>query len=434
MKGKLARVTDEALGFGVAGEIAEVVGVAGGKLLCRIQKAGGSKLGRNVTVSRSQLTLQDELPDPLPMKKLLLNQDQRVELDTKFPPIELEKGISLKKDSRLASMHIDMCWWMLSRDLSLIDKEIAYLEPEFSATTVYQMSLHDGAESLVEALATLGTVIGDAKLILVPVWGGTDGSEHWTLLQLEKKDVWSASYKDSLSVKCTSCADVAAKLLTVISMSLNQDVQMPENLANAAKQKIASGSCGYYIVHWMEEACRRFLGEGKMANGYPDPMRWFTRLETLVAQVKKNKGISLTKMAKIEAKVKELKDEEDKKAETAAKLAADDEFQKNAKKLSIEFRSRTWASTGGCPKCRFSKVGSTCCNPDKILALKRAREIKKKEMEEQGLKYAADSYDTKTYNAQLEEVYKEIAASKSLPAPPSVLKPAGGQADKIIII
>ncbi len=89
-------------------------------------------------------------------------------------------------------------------------------------------------------------------------------------------------------------------------------------------------------------------------------------METLVAQAKKNKGISHTKMAKIEAKVKEVNDEEDKKAETAAKLAADDELQKDAKKLFIEFRSRTWASTGFCPKCRFGKFGSTCCNPDKI--------------------------------------------------------------------
>ena len=98
-----------------------------------------------------------------------------------------------------------MCWWLLCRDLSLSDKEIAYLEPDFSATTVYQMSLRDGAESVVAALAKLGTVMGDAKLILVPVWGGTDGSDHWTLLQFAKTGVWSASYKDSLTVKCTSC-------------------------------------------------------------------------------------------------------------------------------------------------------------------------------------------------------------------------------------
>ena len=36
LSGKLGRITDLALGFGVAGEMAEVVGVGGDKLLCRI--------------------------------------------------------------------------------------------------------------------------------------------------------------------------------------------------------------------------------------------------------------------------------------------------------------------------------------------------------------------------------------------------------------
>ena len=50
-------------------------------------------------------------------------------------------------------------------------------------------------------------------------------------------------------------------------------------------------------------------------------------------------------------------------------------------------------------------------------------------MQEAGLTYKADSYDTKTYNAQLEQLCKEIAASKDVPAPPSIEKPAGGQVD-----
>ena len=91
LKGKLGRITDEALGHGVAGEIAEVVGVGGGKLLCRTQKAGGSKLGRSVTVDRPQLTLLEELADPVLLKKLHLSQDVKIELDKRFSASELEK-------------------------------------------------------------------------------------------------------------------------------------------------------------------------------------------------------------------------------------------------------------------------------------------------------------------------------------------------------
>ncbi len=125
--------------------------------------------------------------------------------------------------------------------------------------------------------------------------------------------MWSASYKENLTVKHTSCSEAVSQLLTVISLALNQNVQMPENIAPATMQKIASGSCGYYVVLWVEEVCRRFLGEGQIKNGSPDPSNWFTRLETLVALVKKNKGISLTKMAKIEVKRKELRYAEDKR-------------------------------------------------------------------------------------------------------------------------
>ncbi len=54
----------------------------------------------------------------------------------------------------------------------------------------------------------------------------------------------------------------------------------------------------------------------------------------------------------------ELQDADSKKVRTAAKVAADAEFQKSAEQLSVELKSRTWASN----------------------ASKRAREIKKKEM------------------------------------------------------
>lgn len=427
LKGKLGRIIDEALGYGVAGEMAEVVGAAGGQLLCRIQKAGSSKVGRNVTVKRSQLTLASEIAPSLPMKKLLLSFQHKVELDAKFPAEELEKGVSLKKDSRLASIHIDMCWWMICRDLVLNQMEIAYLEPDFSATALYQISQPDGAEAFVRALAAVKGKVAAAKLVLLPVWGGIDGSEHWTLLQLSKKEVWEVTYKDSLTAMCKNSAEVAEKLLTVMSAALEQDIKMPTDRANAARQGVGSGACGYFIVHWMEEACRRHIGEGEMANGFPDPARWFPRLETLVAFVKKAKGFSIKKDAKVEAKMKELKVEADKIKEIAQKLVADEKVKAQAAKLALEFSRSTWASTGGCPKCRFARLGSTCCNPDKITALLRAREIKQKEMKEKGLEYVVDSYDKDTYNAEFEKVWKDIAASKSIPPVPSILKPAGGK-------
>ena len=54
------------------------------------------------------------------------------------------------------------------------------------------------------------------------------------------------------------------------------------------------------------------------------------------------------------------------------------------------------------------------------------RAIKQAEMEAKGLTFD-DSYDAQVYKEQLEQIYKEIVASKTLQKPPSITKPVGGQ-------
>ena len=119
--GQLARVIDDNLGFGVAGEMVEILSVVGDQILARVQKDGGSKLGRNVCLKTSQFALRSKLPVPKPSKKMLFSQDDRVELDMKFDAEELGKSIALTKDSRLASMHLNMLWWSIQRDLEIED-------------------------------------------------------------------------------------------------------------------------------------------------------------------------------------------------------------------------------------------------------------------------------------------------------------------------
>ena len=311
--GQLARVIDDSLGFGVAGELVEILSVAHDKILARVQKAGGSKLGRNVCLKSSQFVLSSKLPDSKPPKKLFLKEEERVELDMKFNADELGKSIALTKDSRLASMHLNMLWWCVQRDLMIEDsKEICYLDPEFSAQICYQMKLPDCDTSMEQAFASLTCKIGTAKMVLAPIWGGTDGSEHWTFLSFEKdhfasfskdaKDEWRATYKDSLSQMCKSCYSTAEIVCTLVSMAVGEDVKMPEKRCNGALQKVGSGSCGYYVMHWVEEACRRQLGEGEMANGYCEVSKMLKRLEVMTGSILKNKGCAALKTVKIEAK------------------------------------------------------------------------------------------------------------------------------------
>ena len=425
--GQYARVIDEVLGSGVAGEIVEIINVADeSAVLCRVQKAGSSKVGRNVCLKMVQLAMQSSLPAPRQQKKLQLNQELRVELDMKFDADELGKSSALGKDSRLASMHLDMLYWMAARDLEIeSDDKFCYFSPVLTAQLLYEMKLPEGEVSLQMAVATLTAKLDKAQLALVPVWS----SEHWTMLafKLQEDGKWIAIYKDSLTKECLSCRDAAEEICTVFSLAVNQLIQMPPR-CNKIFQKVGSGTCGYYVMHWIEELIRCELGEGPLANGFPDPSKMFARLDILVNQIIKNKGIAALKSAKVELARKKVEEEAALEKEVAQKLAASAAFQAEAMSRCKILSYKTWASSGGCPKCRRAAWGSTCCNPDKIEAVRRARERKRKQLEELGKVYDGESYDAAVYKEMLDAVYAEIAAARgSFIKPPSLKKPGGGE-------
>ncbi len=152
---------------------------------------------------------------------------------------------------------------------------------------------------------------------------------------------------------------------------------MPDEICNKAFQPKGSGYCGQVVIHWCDEAARRCIGEGPMANGFPDPGKWTQRIQTVVDQIIKNAGVSKVKLLKTEKKKEEL----DKKAadaiELISKIATDLQLQNTMADAaeSADFKYGSWGSSGGCPKCRQARFGSTCCNPDKIEAKKRAEQI-----------------------------------------------------------
>ena len=73
---------------------------AAGGFLCRVQKAGGCKVGRNVALEITQLLNVKEFEAPTPAKALRLKIEERVELDLKFPAVELKEHSSLMLDAR----------------------------------------------------------------------------------------------------------------------------------------------------------------------------------------------------------------------------------------------------------------------------------------------------------------------------------------------
>ena len=91
---------------------------------------------------------------------------------------------------------------------------------------------------------------------------------------------------------------------------------------------------------------------------------------------------------------------------------------------SADFKHGSWGRTGGCPKCRHARFGSTCCNPDKIEARKRAEQMF---ADREGTSPIEGKFVQKEYQACLEQVYTEIAADRGLPKIPSCTEPAGGE-------
>ncbi len=78
-------------------EIVESLATQPGHLLCTVMKVGSTKIGRNVGVIRSKLTLLTGIPATRPAKKLQLNRDIRIQLDLKFDSERLIKQARCRK-------------------------------------------------------------------------------------------------------------------------------------------------------------------------------------------------------------------------------------------------------------------------------------------------------------------------------------------------
>ena len=103
----------------------------------------------------------------------------------------------------------------------------------------------------------------------IPVWG----SDHWTLLILEREDVtkddWRVEYKDSLENLSLPCADNAKKLLEILSAATGKDLSLPPR-ANKCRQEKMSGTCGFFVGHWIDAKMREvYRNEPKMGTGNP---------------------------------------------------------------------------------------------------------------------------------------------------------------------
>ena len=126
--------------------------------------------------------------------------------------------------------------------------------------------MHQGKEPhIIDVAAELAAHKHLKDAALVPVWG----SDHWTLMGLEKDGdgKWKVDYKDSLQQESMACRLSAAKILQVFASALGQDLELPQR-SNRHFQTKGSLACGFFVVHWIDQKMRQiYHGEGHMCTG-----------------------------------------------------------------------------------------------------------------------------------------------------------------------
>ena len=120
-----------------------------------------------------------------------------------------------------------------------------------------------------------------------------------------------------------------------------------------------------------------------------------------------------------EAKAAKAKEALEKKEAEAAKALAEvvksKEFQEKVYKDSRLKAMIPWVTESGCPKCNWAVTGSTCCNPEKMLARDLA-------MAETG----GAKLDKIVYARKLKEVYEKIMKDHISPVAVTKLPEKGG--------
>ena len=331
-------------------------------------------------------------------------------------PTELQDHSDLDKDGRLPAILLDLWWYLLGRDheIKKTDKVI-WLRAEETSAVCKEFDRPDAAEDFVRVVGMLAAKIFEKNVIFVPVWGGRDnGDFHWTLLTLSKIDEeWVVDYKDSLSTMHKDCRENAEKLSTVLAVAMNQHgLTFPKDRSNRRFQTKGSGLCGQFVCHFVETKIREIRGEGPASIGNANVGRINTRLMKVMQIIIAGKGFAAMQAKKAQ-RLQESIEENKRKEEEAQKKMAESKELLEKTQISASMKILIpWASIAGCPKCRHKVEGSTCCNPEKILARDRAvAEWNKKHGVTDG-----EEYDKKVYQSKLLEIYQEIKA-KHLSSP-----------------
>lgn len=234
--------------------------------------------------------------------------------------------------------------------------------------------------------AALEQILNEKAVVLVPV----HHLQHWALLVVQNTHEGHRNmyWRDSLKVEPGGTAE-AMKTYIEVAMKETLDMEFVATEVNKAKQPEGSAVCGCFVLHWMEQACRKLvLNEAGCSIGWPTSEAWAAKMLKLVEMMQKEQtklqidaDALAAKTAKAAAKKKAAKDAavaadmkkgmlKDLKAEAEASLSKIPAGKPCFENLSAASKAavlKASAMPGICSRCRWT---SGCLNCDKEKALK----------------------------------------------------------------
>ena len=403
LEGVKVVLDDEAVGkqrFGRVGVVSEVEGTEA------VVKFDGIAPFK---VELAHLTAQDEFKNlnslwkrpnlnacSRPMcRKILETVGYRVPGTCDGDVVQLEESAA-GKDIFSMNLHASFVWWKMGMEAlppADLQCKVECIDPDlFKAWMVsLQGPAEDAEASFKEEFfkaqahrqAVLKTLVDSPGLVLLPV----HFKDHWTLVQivngkaLEERRV---EYKDSLTddtfvEEMWSWAAGGLELL---------GVKVPRR-SNLARQVVASNTCGAFVLHYMEVACRRFvLNEPRSAAGYPEAKAWGGTVQKIAAmllkeqnKLKDEESQAEVKMKKVEEKKKKMEEAKKKKEVVDGKLEAlSEEAAAQIQKIPpgkpcLENLSEQGQAAvklaalgaGSCSRCRWANGGCLSCSGAKAL-------------------------------------------------------------------
>ena len=94
---------------------------------------------------------------------------------------------------------------------------------------------------------------------------------------------WRVRYYDSLLTPSAACQRKAQQVLDALAEPLNIYAELPPR-ANFERQPAGTGRCGWYVLHYLEEECRGYRGEGRFTSK-PDCVHRQNRLSAFMTRL-----------------------------------------------------------------------------------------------------------------------------------------------------